>query len=289
MPPPMPTIVAKGLLAHKLDRRYSTPETRYASLQALTATLTAIGPPPQTGVDAGRETGTGTIDADDADHLDNHFFGSKFVPTTAHPSQTEADANNMWSVITPTNPPTMPPTMTVSSMEDADAANGERVITAGLVTALKVSLGLEDNPQFGQPGEPRFIPAPEFLKKGGKLGGPGATQQGEAMLDVASLRRNLPVEVFWVCGKLDGFEVQIAWNPRQVTVFILTPPVKFGAKELNKYPTNQNPTNDRRDRAMRRDARGMLLVRGKTDKSGNFTHTVDLQGMVDGGITPGPG
>jgi hypothetical protein len=304
MPIPMPTIVSKGILAHKLDRRYSTPERRLASLRKLQNALDNYIPPGTTGAAARTgvavgATGTRAISAGDATHLGSHWFGPKFDPATAgHPTQLPTDPNNIWSVITP--PASGSSWASIGPMSDEAASDGEYIITAGLVEALKISLGLHDSPNWRtNPGGPRFRPVPAPLNVEGKVTTPltvkeiqevdadsdipSTTPGKERMLDVASLKRNLPIDIYWVCGKFDGFEVQISWNPRQVTVFLLTPPVSFPVGALAAYLGNEL------DEASDHAQSGMILVRGATDANGRvYGRTVDLVGMTDGGVTPGP-
>jgi hypothetical protein len=293
----MPTIVSKGLIGHKLDRRYSTPERRWLSLKQLQIPLdayaaTVVGqPPPATGVAVGEQQ-TFSINTPEATHLRNHWFGPLY-PAGGR-DQIETDPNNMWAIIQPLTSGTT--SATVGSLATLKAADGEVTVTAGLVEALKISLGLvnNDNWQRGDPFTYRYEGMPKFIRKEGTTSATddvqeaeqdqGTQKRRERMIDVTSLRRNLPVDVYWVCGKFDGFEVQISWNAQQVTVFILTPPVKFGVGDIATYPNDQ-PL----DAALKRATKGMVVVSADLDANDRVVGGKKrLLGMTDGGVTPGP-
>ncbi len=197
MPIPMPTVVAKGSTALSLDSRYSTPNQRWDSLRALRNAFT-MG---QTGVDAAQTAGS--IPAAEIQHLKNHWF--------------DKDQDH-WMVLKPiVGKSWLMPGVYFEYEPDQDELNyGARVLTAGLIQALECSLGLGDSTED---------PPLQHDESGNvKLDSTGLQQ-----VDIPALKRNLPIDVYWVCGKLDGFEVQVSWNEQQVTCFILTPQVAAAA------------------------------------------------------------
>ncbi len=197
MPIPMPTVVAKGATALSLDERYSSPEGRWASLKALRAAF-ATG---QTGVDAAQNTGS--IPAAEIQHLKNHWF--------------DKDQDH-WMVLKPgLGQSWLMPGIYFEYEPDQDELNyGARVLTAGLIQALECSLGLSG---------PNDAPPLKHTTSGAVE----KNAQGLDVVDTAAASRCLPIDVYWVCGKLDGFEVQVSWNEQQVTCFILTPQVAAAA------------------------------------------------------------
>jgi hypothetical protein len=200
----MPTVVAKGATALSLDKQYSTPHGRWASLKALRSAFNAG----QDGVTAAGSTGS--LNAAERNHLRNHWFDA---------------ANDIWMVMKPkgqASPPFPFAVYTTYEPSQPDLDKGARVLTAGLIQALECSLGLAG---------PNDAP-PLAVDPAGNVKVAGGLEQVD--VNSPALMRNLPVDVYWVCGKLDGFEVQVSWNPRQVTCFILTPQVAAAADDF-KY------------------------------------------------------
>ncbi|MCZ7577294.1 MAG: hypothetical protein M5U18_09775 [Dehalococcoidia bacterium] len=205
MPIPMPTVVAKGSTALALDARYSTPEGRWASLQALRAAA-ASG---QTGMDAAATTGS--LPPNEISHLKDHWFDEK---------------KDHWMVLKPQLKKSwlMPGVYFEYEPKQPELDYGARVLTAGLIQALECSLGLS-----GPNDEPPL--------KRDSAGDVQKNANGLDMVDTAAANRCLPIDVYWVCGKLDGFEVQVSWNEQQVTCFILTPQVAAAADVFQQtYP-----------------------------------------------------
>lgn len=198
-----------------------------------------------TGVSVG-QTQTQVLSQQDATHLNSDWFGKDNTWACLRENPT---ASAYWGT-------KMEATYTLPEL---DAKDGERVVTKGLIEALEVSLGLKSDE------DPTLLP-------GNKL-------------DKTKLARNLPVFVYWVCGKFDGFEVQVSWTDFQVDVFIVTPPVANGVADLTKpYP---NP-GDKRDDAKRSDDQGMLLVTKGGLAPPPLSFLSRLMAQADGGVTSDP-
>jgi hypothetical protein len=247
----MPTVVAKGATALSLDLRYSSPHRRWASLKELRATFLANSTN-KTGVDVAASVKS--LSANEVDHLRKHWFDA---------------AQNHWVMFKPLFGDSAwfdSPLQLEFAPTQADLDHGERVLTTGLIQALECSLGLEgkdDTPPLKQ-------------SKGKAL-----VLRGLEQVDTTKLKRNRKVDVYWVCGKLDGFEVQVSWNARQVTCFILTPQVAEAADEFKlKY------TAARLKAAKTSDSEGMLVT--TTTKGNNPVIETLLLARGEGGITADP-
>ncbi len=229
----MPTIVAKGFIGMRLDRRYSTPERRWRSLEELR----------RSGWDGlAANTKTEALASHDVMTLSEQWFDA----AKDHWNALEKHPVSLWAFGHDHYDPV--------NLSQGALNVGRKVITAGLIEALEISLGLghdEDPPVLTRADDPYD----QSVNKGDEV-----KQSGESLIDVAGLTRNLPVDVYWVCGKLDGFEVQVSWNPQQVTVFILTPPVFWGIEGANRLPNS----NRNYEQAKKKDARGMILVTPST-------------------------
>lgn len=253
MPIPMPTVVAKGATALALDLRYETPEGRWASLKALRAAYSAG----QTGVDAAKTASS--LPAAEISHLETHWFNKD---------------HDHWMVLKPVMDSSFlfPGIYFEFEPDQTELDYGARVLTAGLIQALECSLGLEgpsDSPplQLDSAGQP--------LKN----------DKGLDLVDVEELiktRRCLPIDVYWVCGKLDGFEVQVSWNARQVTCFILTPQVAAAAGVFNETYTTADLAALKKDQGY---TKGMLVT--TTLKGATAPSTVILA-KGEGGVNAHP-
>jgi len=157
----------------------------------------------------------------------------------------------------------------VESVSDIEVQFAQKLMERAMREALEVSLGLEDdqNPPANAAGTSRIA--------------------NDAQLIPAHLRRNVPVCIYWICGKARGFDVQVAWTERQVDFFIVTPPIKWLVEAVEPYPD----PDDRRKRAKRWDGKGtannhvnrngMILVR--RDSAGNARKA--LMKRKDGGVS----
>jgi len=212
----MPTVVAKGEMCLKLDFRYSTPYDRWDSLKNLRAAAKSLS-------EQGKATSG--FSNTNADHLNQHWFGG----------------NNWWHVMDWAGglfliDPRLGKVSPTGKMSEAAAARGEQIIRRGLIEALEISLGLKHDQVPAT--EQRFVlgrtdpslPGTNFTEAIGNI------VAGARWVDWPLTSRDIPVEVFWVCGKLDGFEVDITWDPSQVSCHLVTPPVAFAYyKTLAKY------------------------------------------------------
>jgi hypothetical protein len=156
-----------------------------------------------------------------------------------------------WNALT--EDPDNPGTWNNGDVDQVILDDAKVAIQAGFLYALEISLGLDRGqavPWDASTDRPKPGDIPEAVRK--------------------------PVKVYWVCGKANGFDVQVVWNSQQVDLFIITPPIDGAADELG-YPFEMadEPTYDRA-------SEGMVLV---THKSGatKIQH-VDLR---DGGIVQG--
>jgi hypothetical protein len=210
----------------RLDKQYATPEGRWHSLRALRSALTAVTPYPGVGV---AESTTHSLAADETDHLKTHWFTAAGFWNSLQKTSTSTINGNAYDNYTGSPLP--------------NPASGEKILVQGLVQALEVSLGLETGQSV-----------PDLVDATGTAI-PDPSRPGSNMLDIAGLKKNLPVDVYWVCGKFDGFEVQVAWNDQQVTVLIVTPPLRAAASTLNGT-TNMNTIDNRKANR----SRGFLVV-----------------------------
>jgi len=229
----MPTIVAKGFIGMRLDRRYATPERRWRSLEELR----------RSGWDGlAANTHTDALTSYDVATLTAQWFDT----ANDHWNALEQQTQPLWTITADHYVPV--------HLSQGALNVGRKVITAGLIEALEISLGL------GHDESPPVLTLADDPYDKGTNKAAEVKQSGGSLIDVSGLTRNIPVDVYWVCGKLDGFEVQIAWNPQQVTVFILTPPVFWAINGANRLPYSHRNYED----AKRTDARGMVLVTPST-------------------------
>ncbi len=250
MPIPMPTVVAKGSTALALDARYSSPEGRWASLKALRAAFAAG----QDGVTAAATAGS--LPPAEIQHLKDHWFN---------------EATDHWMVLKPAVKKSwlMPGVYFEYEPDQAQLDYGARVLTAGLIQALECSLGLSG---------PNDAP-PLKMTTAGTV---EKDANGLDVIDTAATNRCLPIDVYWVCGKLDGFEVQVSWNARQVTCFILTPQVTAPADVFNEtYPAGDLATIKK----TKGHAKGMLVT--TTMKGASAPETIILA-KGEGGVNDRP-
>ena len=307
----MPTVVAKGLIGVRLDRQYATAERRAESLRRLRRTWAAT----KNGVGVAAQTKS--LTEKERDLLNAQWFGPPVPVGNAPPNQWAGSAFNWWHRITYPPPESNGGVTPYYTVTEDEAKDGNKILTLGLMRALEISFGLapdEDVPvTLGAAGAGEFDAKLQGKEPGESGDDAKAVRQGtaaEAVLDLAACRRNLPVDVYWVCGKLDGFEVEISWNQRQVTVFMLTPPIRFPAA-LNLNDSVALSTPDRVKKAMQTDSRGVLLVGNAGGASNPNFHkwligevrkpgvagvrpmefdpdpTELLLALSDGGVTPG--
>lgn len=302
----MPTVVAKGLIGVRLDRQYATAERRAESLMFLRR---AWDPAAYAGTNAvvpadGVDVAAKTKSLSDAEQslLNKQWFGEPWDGVTLPSPWTGSDLN-WWHRITYPTPTSTGGTVLNTTVKLDEAQVGRKILTLGLMRALEISFGLEPgdavpvttNPAVGalevnrtfKGKEPKDLQNPKNTNIPVTDVKQGAT--GELVLDLAACRRNLPVDVYWVCGKLDGFEVQVSWNQNQVTVFMVTPPIRFPVVldlKASKALSNTGGTGARKKKAMQSDARGMLWV-GNSGTVLTPNYTDWLLALSDGGVTPG--
>lgn len=241
----MPTVVEKGPVPLVLDALYANPVERYNRLVALRAVLADTSPTGllQTNADnvsanvMGQVSGV-ALGNTFTQHLDDHWFGPNCWFRVIKPRYFN-DVIQTW----------LPATVQV--LPEAKRREARRTMLQGIVDALEVSLGLGTN-------ETRQV-----------------VTTGNVKQFKDELRRNLPINAYWVCGKLDGFEVIVSWNAAEVSVHIVTPPVKWAAKEITPL------TN----------AKARLEAAKKSDYKGHIARRANgvwLVSTVEGGVTPGP-
>ena len=266
----MPTVVAKGLIGVRLDRQYATAERRAESLMFLRR---AWNPAAYAGTNAvvptdGVDVAAKTKSLSDAERslLNAQWFGPPVDFGDAPPSKWAGSDFNWWHRIVYPPPDSNGGLTPYYTVTEDEAKDGHKVLTLGLMRALEISFGLAPDEEVpattGVLGDGEFDAKLQGKEPGESDDGAKDVTQGdpaEAVLDLSACRRNLPVDVYWVCGKLDGFEVEISWNQRQVTVFMLTPPIRFPAV-LNLDASMALSTKARVRRAMQTDSRGVLLV-----------------------------
>ena len=293
----MPTVVAKGLIGVRLDRQYATAERRAESLMYFRRTWAATK-------DGVEEVAAKTKSLSDAERslLNAQWFGPPVPSGRAAPNPWTGSDYNWWHRVSYPPANSTGGTTPFTTLSTPEAEGGRKILTLGLMRALEISFGLE--PDDDIPVTTAAVRAGEFdaklkAKEPKDLKNPkntnipvqevtqGAT--GETVLDLSACRRNLPVDVYWVCGKLDGFEVQVSWNQNQVTVFMLTPPIRFPAVlnlDASKKLSNTGGPGARKKKAMQSDARGMLWV-GNAGTAAKPDYTDWLLALSDGGLTPG--
>ena len=292
----MPTVVAKGLIGVRLDRQYATAERRAESLKLLRKTWAAAlaGGGLANGVAVAAQTQS--LSGKEQKLLDEQWFGPPLPGGAVPPNSWTSSNFNWWHRIDYPPPNPIGGTTPVTTVNAREAQVGRNVLTLGLMRALEISFGLEPGdavPVTAAAGAGEF----NATLKGKEPKTPGAVDQdvkqgpgvGEPVLDLAACRRNLPVDVYWVCGKLDGFDVQVSWNQHQVTVFMLTPPIRFPVDlglPNSVALSNTGGTGARKKKAMQSDARGMLWV-GNSGTVLTPNYTDWLLALSDGGVTPG--
>ena len=312
----MPTVVAKGLIGVRLDRQYATAERRAESLMYLRQRwAAALGGGLADGVGVAAQTQS--LAGGEQQLLTEQWFGPPLPNGVAPPDPWTSSTFNWWHRITYPPPNSNGGTTPYYTLTEAEAKDGRTILTLGLMRALEISFGLAPNENVPVTTNPA-VGAREVKRtlEGTDPKDPGAgvdeVKQGlhdDPVLDLSACRRNLPVDVYWVCGKLDGFEVEISWNQRQVTVFMLTPPIRFPAV-LNLDASMALSTEARVRRAMQTDSRGVLLVgnAGGASQPGFLEWLIEeivtrpasvrppvfkpdpttlLLALSDGGVTPG--
>lgn len=187
--PGMPKHVEKGPTLRTLDRELRSALTRAETLVRVRGWLAAFD-----GVDASALAGCvpGLSEAE-YDHLARDWFGS--------PEQ------SFWVGW------------------EGDGAAAARIVGLTLRDALEVSLGLGTD----EPIDP-YVDAiarsagvtPAVCLKQLRAARPGASV--ERANDQLGLRRDLPVDTYWVC-EMPLFEGYVSWNPQQVTVVVTTPAI----------------------------------------------------------------
>jgi hypothetical protein len=163
---------------------------------------------------------------------------------------------NKWNYYTIGNGPNYTVTDVKVDQGWANLDHAKNVVTAGIIRALEVSLRL--GPGDSPPGNP-----PQLNDRG-------------------------PLRLHWVCGKGDGFDVQVAWSESAVDCFIVTPPIRLPVTPLSGASTSWThgggavPTN--LASAMKNDPAGMLLVNSTTVRVPGPIRTA-LMHAFDGGLT----
>ena len=258
----MPLVVHKGETVTKLEARWKDPAMRFQSLLYHRWVLDPANPPPwvargevgpRTSVVVGRslvETAAGTpvLTGDEPRHFDEDWFGpmnTNFFRVIALPRTATGEIDITGQA-------------TLTNMSTAAAERARLMVTRALVEALELSLGLED----------------------GDSGGLALNDKGsEWAHDSAKPARDWPIAIYWVCGKADGFDVEIFWDKDAthgeglVTLFIVTPPI---ARDFGMPGATPKPYR----RAKVEDGRGALLIRNLGRWMARF-----LVPERDGGVT----
>lgn len=239
----MPLIVHKGETVTKLEARWKDSAMRFQSLLYHRWVLNPATPPPWVGpgsispkssVVVGASltempSGAPVLTGDEPRHFDEDWFG---------PMNT-----NFFRVIslprTATGEIDIHAQATLSNMSTAAAERARLMVTRALVEALELSLGLAD----------------------GDSGGLALNDKAtEWAFDSAKPARDWPIAIYWVCGKADGFDVEIFWDENAthgeglVTLFIVTPPI---ARDFGMPGTTPKPYS----RAKIEDGKGAALIR----------------------------
>jgi len=250
----MPTVVAKGAICLKLDGYYASSPDRWESLVKLRSQLGMEDPPVWSQDSA-------TVTTANDQHLKDHWFGP----------------NNWWRVnATAPGRTVVPPGERVRGdlvwrVSESSIKQAKRIILRGLIEALEVSLGLDDD------GVPSVITLPRL-----KHGQDGAFDFSIEPTDYPyNLSRDLPVTVYWVCGKVDGFEVEITWNEQEVSCHIVTPPIS-----LAFFGLQYSFKDERRRQAKQTDPAGMVWVHAKPGNVWPDDVSKDLVALEENGVTP---
>ncbi len=238
----MPTVVAKGTIFASFDKYLETSEHQYAMLKALKEAVAA-------GLDTVVKLSSGMFGndlfptAEDIDHTQADWFGVGHGPRSSF-------FRTLSLPVDPLNPDVMNVNghATVGAPTDKVVQSAKVLMAHGMIEALETALGIDDGTD------------------------PFATG--------ATLPPSRPVEILWVCGKGDGFECQVVWNSRQVTLLLVTPPVKFLVEDLIVT------TLDRRAAKRDRTSKGMVIVRPTAPL--DSTPIKRLMAQRDGGVTPDP-
>ncbi len=238
--PWMPTIVAKGRIFREFEDALDTPQKQIAYLRML-RTIVGTGADP---VDAAKVfSGNLFSGADDVRHTKEDWFGvnrgprSSFFRTLSLPK----DPNDSSKL-------DVNGSAAVGAPTDTFVQDGEWLIVQGMIEALQAALGIGDAPGEDNFGNPPFNNLPEAR----------------------------PIEIFWVCGKGSGFECEVAVNPRQVTLFIITPPINSTVDAI------EGSTEDR-EAVKRLRGRAMISLRQGANRE---TPVKKLMALKDGGVNP---
>jgi hypothetical protein len=149
----------------------------------------------------------------------------------------------------------------VTAPDPAELAVALKTVVEGVVQLLQVSLGLDDEDWDG---------SASVYRVNGR-----ALQAANANSVLPLVRRDLRTDIFWVCGKLDGFECVVSWNEAEAALFITTPPIKDVVTGFHRVHTSDLK------QARQSDVAGMIVVR----PDGARPPRVKLMAMGDGGIT----
>ena len=234
---PMPTVVEKGLAFSSFDDYYEDSARRLRILLSLKRYVPQAGTKAtdQGGVAATTAFDTRILDSQDMlKHMKKHWLGIDGSGNTWF-SRLEVQADGTYAVV------------------PVKAAEGEAAVESigqGMIHALEISLGLEEADY--DVNTRAYRPVKLGILR--RTGPPPTTTY--VMTGVP--RRDIPVEIFWVCGKSDGFEMQFYHNKRQVTVFIVTPPLSAALHDPKAY---SDPAG-RLSQAKTADERAMILFRG---------------------------
>jgi hypothetical protein len=157
----------------------------------------------------------------------------------------------------------------VTALRGPDLHRGLLVVIRGVIELLEVSLGLVE--EGWRPAEVGYLLPSGYVLR---------------LLDDGRLSHRPPadrqVEIVWVCGKLEGFESIVTWEPGHAMLHIVTPPIKTAPYPL-KFSDPLNP-GQRRTQKETQAGRGVLLVR--VDELGPATGLrSQLMHRKDGGVT----
>ena len=256
MPPPMPTVVHKGEIFRRYDLHYTGAGNRLEMLLTLKRITSAS-------VETAFEQG-----GKDAGLIDT---GTKIQPNQWTEWQHVLDdwlghdGKSFFRVIkAPLKLGTN--TVKVTAPTQAELAVALKSVVEGIIQLLQVSLGLDDGDWNGH----------DYEIYNGAMSTNTVLNRVSSNQVAPAPRRDLRCDIYWVCGKLDGFECVVSWNEAEAALFITTPPIK---DVVGPFAA---PTTSTLEQARRDDVVGMLLVR--PDSSG--APRVRLLALNDGGITP---
>ena len=238
--PFMPTIVSKGSIFADFDTYLETSANQLKLLRLLKGIVATATDPVEAIANAGFNLFQGT---NEKQHTQEDWFGLGNGPRSSH-------FRTLSLPLDPTNPAVLNVNghAAVGAPTDTVVKSAQALMVFGMIEALETALGVDD-------GIDNFAPG------------------GAVALPV----QDRPIEIIWVCGKGSGFECQVLANSRQVTLCLVTPPVKWSTTVV----TGQ-PDANRRAMKQNRAQKGMILVRPTGPK--NPAPIKQLMTRLEGGV-----